>query len=97
MSDEEDRTGRSAAFFLVSRHLFCCSAQPLARFGLEIRQRHVIKHRLCGMAQAIVDETDVRTPALIVSDGLRLLPPGLAFPEFLKVAVKLAQVAKLSP
>src|SRR5690348_1725442 len=46
------------------------------------------------MAQAVVDEADVRTPALVASDGGGFIPPRFSIPEFLEIAVKIAKAAE---
>src|SRR6266566_7041836 len=46
------------------------------------------------MAQAVVDEADVRAPALVADDGIELALPSLSLPEPPEVAVVVAQVGE---
>src|SRR5437867_253512 len=48
------------------------------------------------MAQAVVDEADVRAPALVADDGVELALARLSFPEPPEVAVIVAQVGELA-
>src|SRR2546425_11223467 len=47
------------------------------------------------MAEAVVNEADVRAPALVADDGAKLFLARPGFPELLKVAPGLAQVGEL--
>src|SRR5690242_12230085 len=48
------------------------------------------------MAKAVVDKADMRTPALVASDGGGFIPPCFSIPEFLEVAVKIAKAGELA-
>src|SRR5436190_18942435 len=49
------------------------------------------------MAQAVVDEANVRTPALVADDGIELVLARLSLPELPEVAAIVAQVGELAP
>src|SRR5712692_3519250 len=62
--------------------------------GLEVSHGNVVEQRLLRVAQAVVDEADVCTPALVTDDRVKLVPPHLGVPELPEVAAEIAQAGE---
>src|SRR5215470_10020925 len=65
--------------------------------GFKVGHWNVVQQNFGRMAQAVVDEADVRAPALVAHNGLKLVLASLRFPEPLEVATEVAEISELSP
>src|SRR5689334_22833812 len=59
----------------------------------KIISRYFPKHRSPGITQAVVDEADVRAPALVARNPARLILSRGRFPKHIEVHIHLAQIA----
>ena len=67
-----------------------------SEFRFEVSERDVVEQHLGRVAQAVVDKADVGAPALVLHDGPQFFLAFLSLPEFLKVAIVIAQVGELA-
>ena len=73
-SSRSERDGNDSGGLLTAR-------LAVGEFGFEVSDGDVVEQDFGGIAQAVVDEADVGTPALVADDGVEFILPRLNLPE----------------